>query len=336
MVAPDAVPRRREPTFTIVVGALIAWAAMNLGVLALANGYLPFDRPNMAGMPFLMQVAMPSLGLIEQLALMGVVWLLTRNRRDVDMAARAPEGRAAIRETVAVLAYAMAGQVGGWLVGPLFGYRPFSFHLAGTLVGCSSPPSPGEALVWMSYNFLVFAVIPYLWFRRKYSNLDLNLVSTNGRSDWLVLIVVLLLESTVQLLAMPFAFSMRPGALAIAAPLSFVLFLFGTVLPTMVLIYAILLPRYLRLTSSPTMTVILGGLTYALMHLVEGWSTFRTPSETALSLLFVFVSYTGPGMFKSFVTLRTGNAWIHAIGYHAIAPHTIIDAPNVAKVFAIK
>ena len=41
-------------------------------------------------------------------------------------------------------------------------------------------------------------------------------------------------------------------------------------------------------------------------------------------------------MFKSFVTLRTGNAWIHAIGYHAIAPHTIIDAPNIAKVFSIR
>ncbi|MFX8762536.1 hypothetical protein ABTM82_19170, partial [Acinetobacter baumannii] len=89
------------------------------------------------------------LGLVEQIALMGVVWLLTRRRTDFDMAARAPQGRAALGETVAVLAYAMAGQVGGWLVGPLFGYRPFSFHLAGTLVGCSNPPSPGEALVWM-------------------------------------------------------------------------------------------------------------------------------------------------------------------------------------------
>ncbi len=78
-----------------------------------------------------------------------------------------------------------------------------------------------------------------------------------------------------------------------------------------------------------------GGLTYALMHLVEGWSSFRTPHDMALSVIFVFVSYTGPGMFKSFVTLRTGNAWVHAISYHAIAPHVIVDAPLVAKIFRL-
>ena len=54
------------------------------------------------------------------------------------------------------------------------------------------------------------------------------------------------------------------------------MFLFGTVLPTMVLIYAILLPRYMKLTGSPTVVVLLGGLTYALMHLVEGWTMFTT------------------------------------------------------------
>ncbi|MGQ7378972.1 hypothetical protein ACTGVF_11310, partial [Streptococcus suis] len=60
-----------------------------------------------------------------------------------------------------------------------------------------------------------------------------------------------------------------------------------------------------------------------------------TPEDTALSILFVFLSYTGPGMFKSYVTLRTGNAWVHALGYHAVAPHTIIDAPMIARVFRL-
>jgi hypothetical protein len=111
--------------------------------------------------------------------------------------------------------------------------------------------------------------------------------------------------------------------------------LIGTVLPTMVLIYAILIPRYLKLTGSATATVLLGGLTYAAMHIVEGWTLYDNPRDAALSLIFVVIGYVGPGMFKTFVTLRTGNAWVHALGYHIVAPHVIMDAPLVVKAFGI-
>ena len=320
-----------------MIGAgVIGWLVLNLAVLRLANGYLPFDRPADAATPFALQVTGPSFALVEQLALMGLVWWMTRRRTEFDMAARAPETSRAWRETLGLLAYAMLGQVGGWIVGPAFGYRPFGFHLAGSMVGCSAPPTPGEALLWASYNFVVFAVIPYLWFRRAYSNAGLNLVSTDRRNDLAVIATVLVVESAVELAAIPGVFKMTPQAFMLAAPIAFTLFLLGTVLPTMVLIYAILLPRYLKITGSPTLTVILGGLTYALMHIAEGWSSFRTPHDIALSVLFVFVTYTGPGMFKAFVTLRTGNAWVHAIGYHAIAPHVLVDTPLIATVFGIR
>lgn len=36
------------------------------------------------------------------------------------------------------------------------------------------------------------------------------------------------------------------------------------------------------------------------------------------------------------ITLRPGNAWVHAIGYHAIASHVVVDAALMAKVFGIK
>jgi hypothetical protein len=88
----------------------------------------------------------------------------------------------------------------------------------------------------------------------------------------------------------------------------------------MVLIYSILLPRYLKITGSTISTVLLGGLTYAAMHVVEGWSAFDSPQHVALSLMFVLFQYFGPGMIKSVLTLRTGNAWVHAVSYHAIAP----------------
>ena len=315
--------------------ACLVWFALIAAVLWLAQGHLPFDRPALAGLPFAQQVAFPTLGLIEVFILMAMVWWLTRRRTPPDVAARAPERALAGRETALLLSYAMLGQVGGWVLGPALGYRSFSFHVAGTLVGCSQLASRGEIATWASYNFVVFAAIPYLWFRRRYSNLALNLRSTDRRNDLTVLGAVLVVESLVELATFPGVFAMSPRQFLLAAPLSFVLFFVGTVLPTMVLIYAILLPRYLKLTGSTTASVILGGLTYAAMHLVEGWSRFDSPRDAALSLMFVFLTYTGPGMFKSFVTLRTGNAWVHAIGYHAIAPHVIADAPMIAKVFAI-
>ncbi|HZZ22597.1 MAG TPA: hypothetical protein VFE60_08510, partial [Roseiarcus sp.] len=51
-----------------------------------------------------------------------------------------------------------------------------------------------------------------------------------------------------------------------------------------------------------------------------------------LSLIFVVIGYLGPGMIKSYITLRTGNAWVHALGYHIVAPHMVIDTPLIARV----
>ena len=319
----------------LILLAVTGWVALNLAALALAGGYLPFDRPALAGVPFAVQMAGPTLGLIEVFALMAGVWWMTRRRAPIDMASRAPARAVAAWETAALLTYAMLGQAGGWLLGPALGYRPFSFHIAGTLVGCSVLASPGEVWTWTGYNFLVFAVAPYLWFRRRYSAEALNLKSAAPSADLVLILAIAAVESALELAVFPGIFKLTPHQLALAAPLSFLVFFLGTVLPTMVLIYAILLPRYLKLTGSMTATVILGGLTYALMHLVEGWSVFTTPRDTALSLVFVVLTYVGPGMFKSFVTLRTGNAWVHALGYHALAPHVVADAPMIAKVFAI-
>jgi hypothetical protein len=330
---PELKPRM--PLMAVVVTFGLAWLALNGAILALARGFLPFDRPNLAGQPFWLQMAMPSLGVIEQLGLMGMVALLSRGRPVTEIGERAPPARTAGRETALVLIYAMLAQAGGWIVGPALGFRPFSFHLAGTLVGCSILASPGEAMVWAGYNFLAFAVIPYLWFRRRYSNRELCLVFDRRGRDLTVLLIVLVVESAVELAAMPGVFSLPLPVFLRAAPLAFGLFLVGTVLPTMITIYAILVPRYYKLTGSVAISTILGGLTYAAMHLVEGWSSFRSLSDTVLSLLFVILSYTGPGMFKSFVTLRTSNAWVHALGYHVVAPHTLADAPMIAKVFGL-
>jgi hypothetical protein len=36
------------------------------------------------------------------------------------------------------------------------------------------------------------------------------------------------------------------------------------------------------------------------------------------------------------LTLRTGNAWVHALGYHAVAPHLVADTPLVVRIFGIR
>ena len=156
-----------DPAVRIAVGV---WVIAYCAVLLLADGRLPFDRPALAAVPFGLQVAAPTIGMIQIFFLMAIIYWLTRKRVIPDIAARAPARAIAARETFALLAYAAAGQVGGWIVGPAFGYRPFSFHIAGTVYGCSTPPVPGEFLSWATYNFLVFAIIPYLWFRRRYNS----------------------------------------------------------------------------------------------------------------------------------------------------------------------
>jgi len=311
------------------------WVVAYLVVLKLARGSLPFDRPAVAHLSFASQMAVPTFGMIEIFVLMALAFLLTRTRMIPDMAARAPDRRLAGRETILVIAYAALGQAGGWAVALALGYHPFSFHIAGVVFGHTMTPAPAEIWTWALYNFLVFAVAPYFYFRRRYTNTALNLHSSNRWNDARLILVVLIVESGFELSAFHTIFSLSPRQVLLGAPLSFVVFFVGTVLPTMVLIYAILLPRYLKLTGSATSTVLLGGLTYAAMHLVEGWSAFDSPRHIVLSLLFVLFQYFGPGMMKSVLTLRTGNAWVHALSYHAFAPHVIVDTPLIVKIFGI-
>jgi len=139
---------------------VIAWVTGYIVVLWLAQGSLPFDRPAITRLPFALQLLMPTIGMIEIFVLMALTFLLTRTRTIPDMAARAPDRRAALRETVGVLAYATLGQIGGWVVGPALGYRPFSFHIAGTVFGSSVPPARTEVCVWAPPSSTVLIADP--------------------------------------------------------------------------------------------------------------------------------------------------------------------------------
>jgi hypothetical protein len=268
---------------------------------------------------------------------MAVTVLLTRRRVAPDLATRAPDRATALRETVLLLAYGVLGLVVGYVLARLFGWNPFGLHLAGSIFGTHGHVGPAEAIAWASYNLVVYAVVPMVYFRRKYSARQLNLVSGNRSGDAKVIVVVLLLESALQYLTLSTAIGQLTATqYLIGVPVTFVLYLAGAVLPAMVFIYCILVPRFLKLTGSTATTVILGGLTYTLLHVWDAWTVFTSPANGLLSVTFLFFTYFGPGMMKTVLTVRTGNAWTHVWAYHAIAPHTLIDAPHVVHIFQLK
>jgi hypothetical protein len=315
---------------------IVLWLAANVAVLALARGHLPFHRPSLHDASFASQLLSPNLAMVEVFLLIAVAFALTRRRVIPDVGARAPERGVALQETTWMVIYGVAALLGGLILGRVLNYHPISFHLTGTLYGTDDVVKPAEVAVWAAYNFAVFAVAPFLYFRRRYTSTQLNLKSTDRRNDLLVIVVVLAIETVVELLGFSSAiFGLSGRQLLLGMPLTLVIYFLGTVLPTMIFIQCILIPRYRALTGSTATTVILGGVTYTLLHCFDGWLAVDTVSATILSVIFLFFQYFGPGMIKAVLTLRTGNAWVHVWAYHAIAPHVVADTPTIVKIFKL-
>jgi hypothetical protein len=338
--APDTTQsRQRRFPFSVLI-AVGLWALCTLAIFPLSHGVLPFHIKlfDERGTPFLGRILSPEATLVESLAMMGLILLITLRRRIPDLAARVPSMVAARRETLLMVGYGILGQVVGAILGHLVGHYAISLHMPGTLYGLSGRYTPGEAIIWTCYNFVVYAVLPFAYFRwRGYTLEQLNLRSNNLRADIVLIVIVLVVETTVELLSPGTGiFSLSGRQLVLGASLTFVLNLFGTVLPVMIFIYSILLPRYLKITNSVVLTIILGGLTYAWLHVGDSWTNYSTFSNGLLSLIFVTLQYVGPGMIKSLLTLRTGNAWVHAWAYHAFEPHVLIDTPTVTAIFQIR
>ncbi|MEJ3749772.1 hypothetical protein WEI85_41760 [Actinomycetes bacterium KLBMP 9797] len=317
--------------------AVVGWLTCNAVVLAVAGDALPFDWPGTATKTPVGHLMDANLAFAEVLLLAALTYWLTSGRTRPNLADRAPERSVAARETLLLLLYGAGGLGLGYLLARLAGWHPFGLHLAGSIYGTHDRVSPAESIAWAIYNLLVYAVIPLLFFRRRYSAEALNLRSSNRRADTVLVGVVLLVESLVQIAVLaPAIFDLTAGQLVLGAPLTFTLYLAGAVLPAMIFIYAILVPRFLRLTGSSGTTVILGGLSYTALHIWDAWTVFTSPGNAALSVVFLLLTYFAPGMFKTVLTLRTGNAWVHVWAYHALAPHTLIDAPHLVHVFHLR
>ncbi|MGO8971698.1 MAG: hypothetical protein ACLQDQ_19235 [Myxococcaceae bacterium] len=317
--------------------AIAFWVVASFAVFPLcADGKFPLNRPALANLSLRMQVIAPIVGAAFVFLQMGVVYFLTRRRTVPDMAERAPAQGLARREVLLLWVYGASVLFAGrWLGLRLFG-EAMGLHLNGALFGGTRLVSPQEVWVWSIYNFVFFALIPYVFFRaRGYSQEALNLKSNNVGNDALIIVVILAIGCAFDLLVGGFL-KLSPHQMLIGGTLTFVTHLLGTGVPVMVFIYAILVPRYLRLTRSPVTTVILGGTSYAAVHVFEYWTRYDSVSHAALSLIFVLLQFGPPGLMKSYLTLRTANAWVHLWAYHAITPHVTNDTPMIVSVFGIR
>jgi hypothetical protein len=317
---------------------LLLWVLASLAVPIMSGDRLPFDRPLNAGQSAVMEVVAQQVSALIALLLMGVAYVVTRRRRVPDIASRVPSRATARAELMLLIGYGALAQIGGLLLGRALGYYPISLHLPGSIFGLRQPIAPSETIVWMAYNFAVYAVVPYCFFRRRgYSNEQLSLRSNDRVNDAVLIGTIILLEGAVELAFLGRAFfGLAPSQQLMAAPVSIVVNFIGTVVPIMIFVYAILLPRVAKLTGSVATTILIGGVAYAVLHLFDAWLLYDSVSNALLSLIFLAFQYFPPGMVKAVLTLRTANAWVHAWGYHAIVPHATLDAPNIAAIFGIR
>lgn len=316
--------------------ALLLWVACSAAIFSLSQGTLPFNQPRLAATPFRAQIYGTIFGWLFALIFIAVTYALTRRRAIPDMASRAPNRVMALRETVGLWIYGAVVMAAGQIIGRRFFGEGFGLHLNGSLFGMTRMTTPAQAWVWAFYNFVLFAMAPYLVFRaRGYSHEALNLKSANLRNDTLVILVVLAIEASVELAAGDFL-KLSAHQMLAGGALSFVIHLLGTGLPVMIFIYAILMPRYARLTGSTAATVLLGAVSYAAVHIFEYWTVYDSLPHALLSLIFVLLTFITPGLVKSYLTVRTGNAWVHLWGYHAIAPHVTSDTPMIVEIFRIR
>jgi hypothetical protein len=68
----------------------------------------------------------------------------------------------------------------------------------------------------------------------------------------------------------------------------------------------------------------------------ESWTRYDSRYHSAVSVIFVLLTFFPAGVMKSFLTFRTGNAWVHMWAFDAITPHVMVDTRLVVHDFNIR
>ena len=315
--------------------SLVLWVAISVAAVVLCHGTMPLPIGPHPGKPVAMVIS-SSIALVFLVLEVGLVALITRRRPMPDLAVRAPERGIALREIVWLWIYGAVVLLAGRVLGLRYFGEGLAMHLNGSLVGATRVQSPAEVYTWAAYNGILLAVIPYVVFLiRGYSNQQLNLRSSNLKSDLIVIAVVLAIGCFMDFTLDGNFLKLTQRQQIVGGLLSFVLHLFGTDLPVMIFIYAILVPRYAKLTA-PVTAFLLGAASYPAMHVFESWTRYDSVAHAVLSVIVVFLIFFPPGVMKSFLTFRTGNAWVHVWGFHAISPHVTVDTRLIVRDFDIQ
>ena len=315
--------------------ALLIWCLLSAAGILLCRNGVPLDRPELAATPPITDVLNNSIGLFSIILLISIVIFLARRRPLPNLIERAPERVVAWRETLATWLYGGVVLFAGRIIGQRYFGEGLALHLNGCLFGATRVQSPAAVYTWAAYNGIFLALLPYLVFRwRGYSRQALNLRSANWKNDTLVILVVLAVGCLMDLRG-PNILQLAPHQRVVGGLLSFVIHLFLTDLPVMIFIYAILMPRYARLFS-PATAFLLGAASYPAIHIFETFTRYDSPYDSLISAIFVFLFFFPPGVMKSFLTMRTGNAWVHMWGFHALSPHVTVDTRLISHDFKIE
>ena len=315
--------------------SLVLWVAISLAAVALCHGTMPLPIGPHPAKPVAMVIS-SSTALVFLLLEVGLVALITRRRPIPDLAVRAPERRVALRETVWLWIYGAIVLLAGRFLGLRYFGEGIAMHLNGSLVGATRVQSPTEMYTWAAYNAILLAVVPYVVFRmRGYSNQELNLKSSYLKSDLIIIAVVLAIGCFMDFTLDGNFLKLTHHQQVVGGLLSFIFHLFGTDLPVMVFIYAIMVPRYAKLTA-PMTAFLLGAASYPAIHIFESWTRYDSVPHAVLSVIVVFLIFFPPGVMKSFLTFRTGNAWVHVWAFHAISPHVTVDTRLIVRDFHIQ
>lgn len=176
---------------------------------------------------------LPDIAAVEEVFL-GVHYLITRRRTIPDISSRAPEKALALKETLLILAYGATVLILGQIIGRLVSGEGIGFHLHGSVFGAAADTTPGAVIGWSAYNFVAYAVIPYVVFRmRAYGHEALSLKSSNVKNDALLLLVILAIGVALGL-ATTNIFDLTGSQVLLGLPLTFAIYLFGTDIPVMV------------------------------------------------------------------------------------------------------